>query len=172
MSETPRTDELAAAMHEQNVPVRERFRRMRLAASTLERELVAVTRERETAVEDAYARGLQEGRIDLTKIVRKWDSECLDPPEVEGLRDYAMLDGERLETLWRAFELAMAREMETARERDEAKNRFINVALDMSMAHAERDALSAEVETLREKLRASDKAHDDLIRRVQWDTGL
>ena len=34
------------------------------------------------------------------------------------------------------------------------------------------DALRADVERLREQLRASDKAHDDLIRRVQWDTGL
>jgi hypothetical protein len=32
------------------------------------------------------------------------------------------------------------------RELGEAKNRFINVALDMSMAHAERDALRAELD--------------------------
>lgn len=80
----------------------------------LSADLAERTRERD----EAYERGLEEGRIDLTKIVRKWDSECLDPPEVEGLRDYAMLDGERLETLWKAFELALAREMQTANERD------------------------------------------------------
>ena len=38
-------------------------------ARTLERELAAVTRERETA----YARGLEEGRKDLAAITRDWD---------------------------------------------------------------------------------------------------
>ena len=42
----------------------------------------------------------------------------------------------------------------------------------MSKVIDERDALRAEVATLREQLRDSRNAHDDLIRRTQMDTGL
>lgn len=51
------------------------------------------------------------------------------------------------------------------RERDDA---YANV----EDADRELKALRSEVEKLREQLRDSRKAHDDLIRRIQMDTGL
>jgi chromosome segregation ATPase len=47
------------------------------------------------------------------------------------------------------------------RERDEARNRFINVALDMSMAHAESEALQSGIDHLRETCDALERERDE-----------
>jgi hypothetical protein len=110
MSDTPRTD--AAAIFVWHGVADERPLQVVdvNVSRTLERELAAVTRERDEARTDCLA----------------WSAGAIDT--VGALRT----ERDALE-----------------RERDEAKNRFINVALDMSMAHAERNALRAEVERLR-----------------------